>query len=130
MRNELLIRQLQNHGFIVLYCKNDHIESYHFLNCKMKVFFIERDNIAYFTFGDKPDEIHQFKLTKRCLFVSTDLKELADHCSPSKNFMMKYGKLIGKILIALIITGMFWITFEHGEGFNRGNEYRWDSTEQ
>lgn len=129
MINRLLINQLQNHDFVVSYRKREQVESYHLLNCKMKCFFLKNENIAYFSFSDEPEEIYQFELTERGLFRGSDLKELVAHCSPKKTFMMKHGRIIVEVVVALVFIFGLWLTYEYGEGYNRGNEYKWDRDE-
>lgn len=130
MINRLLINQLQNHDFVVSCRKSDQVETFHLLNCKMKCFFLIKENTVYFSFSDDPEEIYQFELTERGLFRSDDLKELVAHCSPKKTFMMKHGRVIGEIIVALIFIFGLWLTYKYGEGYNRGNEYIWDRDEQ
>lgn len=130
MGKKLLISQLQNHNFVVSYRKKEHIESYHLLNCKMKCFFLVRENTAYFNFSNEPGKIYQFELTESGFFSREDLEELIAHCAPKETFMMKHGRIIGEIIVALVFIFGIWLTYEYGEGYNRGNEYKWDGNEQ
>lgn len=130
MMNKLVIAQLQNHNFVVSYRKNDQNESYHLLNCKMKAFFLMNANSAYFSFSDDPEKIYHFELSERGLFRKEDLKELVAHCCPKKTFMMKHGKLVGNIIVALVFFFGFWLANNYGEGYNIVNEYKWDRMEQ
>ncbi|MEZ2604487.1 hypothetical protein [Kluyvera intermedia] len=122
--------QLQNHDFVVSFRKKEQVESYHLLNCKMSCFFMVKENTAYFSFSDEPRQIYKFELTDRGFFSRDDLNDLIARCHPKKTFMMKHGRIVGEIIVALIFIFGIWLTYECGEGYNRGNEYKWYRSEQ
>lgn len=89
-----------------------------------------KENTAYFSFSDEPRQIYQFELTDKGFFSREDLNGLIARCHPKKTFMMKHGRIVGEIIVALIFIFGIWLTYEYGEGYNRGNEYKWDRSEQ